>query len=156
MRRDAASIRIQKHARGHSARKAYRQVYESAIVIQAGIQAMAARNEHRFRRETKASIIIQTRWRQHKAYVAYKQQKRASLILQCLWRARIARKELRKLRMEARETGALKEAKDKLEKRVEELTWRLDVEKRLRVIHLDQYCSLCSVLVVYLVPNDFF
>jgi len=61
MRRDAASIRIQKHARGHSARKAYRQVYESAIVIQTGIQAMAARNEHRFRRETKASIIIQVR-----------------------------------------------------------------------------------------------
>nr|TKV91368.1 hypothetical protein SEVIR_9G091500v2 [Setaria viridis] len=132
MRRDAASIRIQKHARTHSARKAYLQVYESAIVIQTGLRAMAARNEHRFRRETKASIIIQTRWRQHKAYVAYKQQKRASLILQCLWRARIARKELRKLRMEARETGALKEAKDKLEKRVEELTWRLDVEKRLR------------------------
>ncbi|KAG2545907.1 hypothetical protein PVAP13_9KG467505 [Panicum virgatum] len=132
MRRDAASIRIQKHARSHSARKVYRQVYESAIVIQTGLRAMAARNEHRFRRETKASIIIQTRWRQHKAYVAYKQQKRASLILQCLWRARVARKELRKLRMEARETGALKEAKDKLEKRVEELTWRLDVEKRLR------------------------
>ncbi|WVZ60536.1 hypothetical protein U9M48_010546 [Paspalum notatum var. saurae] len=133
MRRDAASIRIQKHARTHSARKAYLQVYESAIVIQTGLRAMAARKEHRFRRETKASIVIQTRWRQHKAYVAYKQQKQASLILQCLWRARIARKELRKLRMEARETGALKEAKDKLEKRVEELTWRLDVEKRLRV-----------------------
>jgi len=33
----------------------------------------------------------------------------------------------------ARETGALKEAKDKLEKRVEELTWRLQLEKRLRV-----------------------
>ncbi|XP_066317454.1 myosin-12-like isoform X1 [Miscanthus floridulus] len=132
MRREAASIRIQKHVRTHSARKAYVQVYESAIVIQTGLRAMAARNEHRFRRETKASIIIQTRWRQHRAYVAYKQQKRAALILQCLWRARIARKELRKLRMEARETGALKEAKDKLEKRVEELTWRLDVEKRLR------------------------
>lgn len=36
----------------------------------------------------------------------------------------------------ARETGALKEAKDKLEKQVEELTWRLQLEKRLRVIHL--------------------
>jgi myosin-5 len=34
----------------------------------------------------------------------------------------------------ARETGALKEAKDKLEKRVEDLTWRLQLEKRLRVI----------------------
>jgi len=36
----------------------------------------------------------------------------------------------------ARETGALKEAKDKLEKRVEELTWRLGLEKRLRVVYL--------------------
>lgn len=34
----------------------------------------------------------------------------------------------------ARETGALKEAKDKLEKQVEEITWRLQLEKRLRVI----------------------
>lgn len=33
----------------------------------------------------------------------------------------------------ARETGALKEAKDKLEKRVEELTWRLEFEKHLKV-----------------------
>lgn len=35
---------------------------------------------------------------------------------------------------EARETGALKEAKDKLEKYVEDLTLRLQLEKRLRVI----------------------
>lgn len=35
----------------------------------------------------------------------------------------------------ARETGALKEAKDKLEKRVEELTWRLEFEKHLRVLY---------------------
>lgn len=34
----------------------------------------------------------------------------------------------------SRETGALKEAKDKLEKKVEDLTWRLQFEKRLRVI----------------------
>lgn len=33
----------------------------------------------------------------------------------------------------ARDTGALKEAKDKLEKQLEELTWRLQLEKRLRV-----------------------
>ncbi|WOK94247.1 hypothetical protein Cni_G02949 [Canna indica] len=38
--------------------------------------------------------------------------------------------------MAARETGALKEAKDKLEKKVEELTWRLElVEKRMRENH---------------------
>ncbi|KAM0929591.1 hypothetical protein ACQ4PT_001616 [Festuca glaucescens] len=133
MRRVAAAITIQKHTRTRSAWKAYIQVYKSSITIQTGLRAMAARKEHRFRRETKAAMIIQTRWRQHKAYVAYKQQKRASLILQCAWRARVARKELRKLKMEARDNGALKEAKDKLEKRVEELTWRLDVEKHLRI-----------------------
>lgn len=36
----------------------------------------------------------------------------------------------------SRETGALKEAKDKLEKRVEELTWRLQLEKSLRVRYM--------------------
>lgn len=40
------------------------------------------------------------------------------------------------LEQAARETGALKEAKDKLEKRVEELSWRLDLEKKLRVFYL--------------------
>lgn len=37
----------------------------------------------------------------------------------------------------ARDTGALKEAKDKLEKQLEELTWRLQLEKRLRVMLSD-------------------
>ena len=36
----------------------------------------------------------------------------------------------------ARETGALQAAKNKLEKQVEELTWRLQLEKRMRVITL--------------------
>ncbi|CAN4102475.1 unnamed protein product [Withania somnifera] len=62
----------------------------------------------------------------------YRSLQRAAIITQCSWRRRIARKELRNLKMAARETGALKEAKDKLEKKVEELTWRLQFEKRLR------------------------
>lgn len=36
----------------------------------------------------------------------------------------------------AKETGALQAAKNKLEKQVEELTWRLQLEKRMRVIIL--------------------
>jgi cell division protein FtsB len=34
----------------------------------------------------------------------------------------------------AKETGALQAAKNMLEKQVEELTWRLQLEKRMRVI----------------------
>jgi len=37
----------------------------------------------------------------------------------------------------ARETGALKEAKDMLEKKVEELTYRVQLEKRSRVFALE-------------------
>ncbi|KAG5015843.1 hypothetical protein JHK85_021979 [Glycine max] len=132
MRREAASIRIQKHVRAHRARMNYTTLQASAIVIQSGLRALAARNEYRYRRRTKASTKIQTQWRRAQALSGYKQQKKATVALQCLWRAKVARKELRKLRMAARETGALKEAKDKLEKRVEELTWRLDIEKHMR------------------------
>ena len=40
----------------------------------------------------------------------------------------------------AKDAGALREAKDKLEKRVEELTWLLELEKHMRVfsLHLTQ------------------
>ncbi|XP_012567542.1 myosin-12 isoform X2 [Cicer arietinum] len=133
MRREAASIRIQKHVRAHRARVYYTSLQASAIVIQSGLRALAARNEYRYRRRTKASIKVQTLWRRVQALYNYKEQKKATITLQCLWRAKVARKELRKLKMAARETGALKEAKDKLEKRVEELTWRLDIEKHMRV-----------------------
>ncbi|CAI7790078.1 unnamed protein product, partial [Closterium sp. NIES-53] len=36
------------------------------------------------------------------------------------------------LSQEARQAGALREAKSKLEKQLEELTWRLQLEKRMR------------------------
>ncbi|TYH32475.1 hypothetical protein ES288_A01G254900v1 [Gossypium darwinii] len=60
------------------------------------------------------------------------QLKKAAIATQCAWRGRVARKELRKLKMAARETGALQAAKNKLEKQFEELTWRLQLEKRMR------------------------
>ncbi|KAE9590489.1 putative myosin ATPase [Lupinus albus] len=133
MRREAASIRIQKHVRAHRTRMYYTSLQASAIVIQSGLRALAARNEYNYRRRTKASIKVQAQWRRTLALFYYKQQKKATITLQCLWRAKVARKELRMLRMAARDAGALKEAKDKLEKRVEELTWRLDIEKHMRL-----------------------
>lgn len=133
MREDAASIRIQKHARACAERKSYKKLQEATVVIQTGLRSMAARNEFRRRRRNRAATTIQTQWRLFYARSTYNKQKKANLILQCLWRSRIARLELRKLKMAARDAGALREAKDKLEKRVEELTWRIDFEKHLRV-----------------------
>ncbi|KAL1060144.1 hypothetical protein V6Z11_1Z122200 [Gossypium hirsutum] len=119
LRRGAAALKIQKNFRRHIARESY-------------LTGNDCSNEFRFRKQTKAAIIIQAAFRCHVAYSYYKSLQKAALTTQCGWRRRVARRELRKLKMAARETGALKEAKDKLEKRVEELTWRLQLEKRLR------------------------
>ncbi|XP_044494983.1 myosin-17-like [Mangifera indica] len=132
LQREAAALKIQKNFRLYIARTSYLTVRAAAITLQTGLRAMVARNEFRFRKQTKAAIIIQAHWRCHQAYSYYKRLQRAIIVSQCGWRCRVARRELRMLKMAARETGALKEAKDKLEKRVEELTWRLQIEKRLR------------------------
>ncbi|CAI0433993.1 unnamed protein product [Linum tenue] len=132
MKREAAAVNIQKNARRYEARKSYKRLHSSALVVQTGLRTMAACKQFRFRRQTKAVIFMQARWRCHRAASYYKRLKRGAIVSQTRWRGRVARKELRKLKMEARETGALKEAKNKLEKQVEELTWRLQLEKRMR------------------------
>ncbi|KAJ6389941.1 hypothetical protein OIU77_024211 [Salix suchowensis] len=132
MRREAASLRIQRDLRMYLARKAFKDLCYSAISIQTGMRGMAARDELRFRRQTRAAILIQTQCRKYLARLHYTQLKKAAITTQCAWRGRVARKELRNLKMAARETGALQAAKNKLEKQVEELTWRLQLEKRMR------------------------
>ncbi|KAB2014298.1 hypothetical protein ES319_D09G215500v1 [Gossypium barbadense] len=133
MRREAAALNIQKHLRKFLARKAYKNLYFSAVSIQTGMRGMIARCELLSRKQTRAATVIQSHCRRFLANRCYLRLKKAAITTQCAWRARVARKELRKLRMAARETGALQEAKTKLEKEVEELTWRLQLEKRTRV-----------------------
>ncbi|XP_050366509.1 myosin-6 [Argentina anserina] len=132
LRREASCLMIQRHIRMYFARKAYQDLFISAVSIQTGIRGLTARNELRFRRQTKAAIIIQSHSRKLLAHLHYTRTKKAAVTTQCAWRGRIARLELRKLKMAARETGALQAAKNKLEKQVEELTWRLQLEKRMR------------------------
>ncbi|CAN1218260.1 XI-K [Linum perenne] len=132
LRREAASVKIQKNFRLFVAKKSYLMKRSSAITLQTGLRTMAARNEFRFRKQTKAATVIQAHWRGYEAHSYYRRLQKATIATQCGWRCRVARRELRKLKMAARDTGALKEAKDKLEKRVEELTWRLQLEKRMR------------------------
>ncbi|KAK6781136.1 hypothetical protein RDI58_023320 [Solanum bulbocastanum] len=132
MRREAACLRIQKDARKYIARRSYGLLCVSAVSIQAGLQGMASRNELQFRKRKKAAIFIQSDWRRCVKRRHYRRMKKAVVVLQCAWRAKLARKELRKLKMAAKETGALQDAKSKLEKEVEELTQRLQVEKRMK------------------------
>ncbi|KAE8667505.1 Myosin-11 [Hibiscus syriacus] len=131
-RRQAAAVKIQKNTRRHQSRIAYNKLHISALVLQTCLRAMAARREFRSMNLNKNATLLQAWWLCRRAVRYYKKLTRSCIVTQTWWRGRLARRELRKLKMAARETGALKEAKDKLEKNVEELTWRLQLEKRLR------------------------
>ncbi|XP_073313044.1 myosin-6-like isoform X11 [Primulina huaijiensis] len=131
-RRETASLMIQKAIRMFMARKSYQLLFSSAVLIQVGMRTMVARDELRLRKNTSAATTIQSHWRGCLGRRRYIRLKIATIATQCAWRARIARRELRKLKLAAKETGALQEAKSKLEKEVEELTWRLQLERRMR------------------------
>lgn len=132
MRRDAAALKVQKNLRRYHAKKDYKSLHLSLLVLQAGLRGMVARNEFTFNRQMKATTIIKAQWRCHIDSSYYKKLKWASITMQCRWREKTARRELRKLKMAARESGALKKARKMLEKQVEELTWRLQLETHLR------------------------
>ncbi|BBN18619.1 myosin V [Marchantia polymorpha subsp. ruderalis] len=132
LRKEAAAVCIQKHVRRWLAQKSYAKTRKAAIFVQAGVRGMIARKEFRRRRQTKAAIIIQTRFRGYKARSDYQKLRKAAVVFQCQWRGRVARQALKKLKMAAKETGALQAAKTMLEKRCDELTWRLQLEKRMR------------------------
>ncbi|KAM1281830.1 hypothetical protein ACFX15_021940 [Malus domestica] len=132
MRREAGSVIIQKYGRSYLSRNGYKNLCSSAVSIQTGMRGLAARKELRSRRKTRAATVIQSHCRKHLAHARYLRMKKAAIVWQCGWRQIVARKELRKLKMAAKETGALQEAKNKLEKEVEELSWRLQLEKQMR------------------------
>lgn len=63
LKKEAAAKKIQKHMRRYHARKRYRGLHVSVLVLQTGLRAMAARKEFRFRKQTKAAILIQVKYK---------------------------------------------------------------------------------------------
>ncbi|XP_050884736.1 myosin-15 isoform X1 [Lathyrus oleraceus] len=132
-RETAAAMSIQKYIRMSLMRRVYMTLYSSAIIIQSNARGFTTRQRFLHRKEHKAATIIQAYWRMCKVRSAFKQHQFSIVAIQCLWRCKQAKKQLRRLKQEASEAGALRLAKTKLEKQLEELTWRLHLEKKLRV-----------------------
>lgn len=59
MRRQAAALKIQKHIKRHQARVAYQKLHISALVLQTGLRAMAARREFRSMNLNKNATLLQ-------------------------------------------------------------------------------------------------
>lgn len=65
MRREAASLRIQKQARTYIRQTAYKRLCVSAIYVQTGLRARAARVELQYRKKRRAAVIIQASLKPH-------------------------------------------------------------------------------------------
>ncbi|CAA6664655.1 unnamed protein product [Spirodela intermedia] len=81
----------------------------------------------------KAATLIQAQWRMWKVCLGFRQYLHALVSIQCAWRRKVAKKELRRLKQAARDAGALREAKNKLEKRLEDISLHFELEKRRRI-----------------------
>ncbi|ONK66111.1 uncharacterized protein A4U43_C06F4260 [Asparagus officinalis] len=132
-RQETATVVIQKHVRKWLLRRAFLHVHSAVLIIQSSIRSFSVRHKFTHLKEHRAATLIQAWWRMRMAYVAFCQHRRAAVSIQCAWRQKLAKRELRRLRLAANETGALRDAKNKLEKKLEDLAWRVALEKRLRV-----------------------
>lgn len=131
-RQVASAILIQKHARKWLLRRAFLQVHSAVLIIQSSIRGFSVRHNFMHIKEHKAVVLIQAWWRMWKACSSFQHSRCAAISIQCAWRQKLAKRELRRLRQAANDAGALRVAKNQLEKRLEDLTWRLTLEKRLR------------------------
>ncbi|CAJ1973589.1 unnamed protein product [Sphenostylis stenocarpa] len=132
-REKAAAILIQKYLRMCLMRHTYVKLCYSSIIVQSNVRGFTTRQRFLHRKEHKAATSIQAYWRMCKVRYAFLKHQNSIVAIQCLWRRRQAKRELRRLKQEANEAGALRLAKNKLEKQLEEFTWRLHLEKKMRI-----------------------
>ncbi|OQU85818.1 hypothetical protein SORBI_3004G317300 [Sorghum bicolor] len=136
-RETAAAVIVQKYVRRWILRRAHLQACLAALLIQSYIRGFIARRYFSAIREHKAATVIQSIWRRRKVVMLFQNCRQAAVTIQCSWRQKLARKELRRLKMAANEAGALREAKNKLEKKMDDLALRLTLERRLRAASED-------------------
>ncbi|XP_052210174.1 myosin-15 isoform X2 [Diospyros lotus] len=128
-----ASILIQKYVRRWLAMVALLHLRSATVLVQSSIRGFLTRHRFLHRKEHRAATLIQAQWRMRKARSTFCHRQSNIVAIQCHWRQKLAKRELRRLKQEANEAGALRLAKNKLEKQLEDLTWRLQLEKKLRV-----------------------
>ncbi|PPD90210.1 hypothetical protein GOBAR_DD12831 [Gossypium barbadense] len=136
-REAAAAICLQKYVRRWLLRHAYLKLISAAVCIQSNIRGFSTRQKFLHGKRHRAASVIQAHWRLCRFRSAFHNYKKSIIALQCRWRQKLAKRELRRLKQEANEAGALRLAKSKLEKQLEDLTWRLHLEKRMRVSNED-------------------
>eukprot|EP00958_Prasinococcus_capsulatus_P001842 scaffold165_cov265-Prasinococcus_capsulatus_cf.AAC.7 len=133
LREEAAAVVLQAAARGLLCRRRYVRWRAALTRLQARWRGIRARRLAAVWRRERAATTVQAVWRGHRVAAQYRRERQASVVVQCAFRRRRARAEFRRLKAEAKDLGKVLGAKAALEQRLEELQWRLELEKRRRV-----------------------
>lgn len=133
MKLNMAVTFVQKCFRRWLLRKYFLKLRSAALNLQSTIRGFSARRKFANIIEHRAATTIQAWWRMYTARTAFKLYLKLAVSVQCAWRCKLAKKELYKLKANANQAGKLREEKNMLEKKLEDLTLRLTLEKRLRI-----------------------
>ncbi|KAF9680941.1 hypothetical protein SADUNF_Sadunf06G0173900 [Salix dunnii] len=146
-RERAAAVSIQKYVRKWLLRRAYLKLLSAAIFMQSSIHGFLTRKRFLQEKKQRAANLIRARWKIYKFRSALRHRQASITAIQCRWRQKLAKRELRRLRQEANEAGALRLAKTKLEKQLEDLTWRVsnDEAKSVEISKLRNTMSSMSL-----------
>ncbi|XP_065187492.1 unconventional myosin-Va-like isoform X2 [Sycon ciliatum] len=130
MRQTRAATQIQTCVRAFVARKKYARSRRAIQVIQRYTRGMFGRRAFRARlRETKATVL-QANIRCWLQRIKYKRTMRGIVLLQSCWRRFKAKQELKKLKVEARSVGKLKEITKGMEVKIIQLQQKVDDQSR--------------------------
>ncbi|XP_076892183.1 myosin-6-like [Bidens hawaiensis] len=135
-----SASKVQRKFLTYSARKKFNSLKSSSIQIQSMCRGQVGRRHFERRKREVASLRIQKDGRMFLKRKAFKLLSSSAINIQNALRGMAARNDFRYKKREtaavilqaAKDTVNLQEAKSKLEKEVEELTWRLQLEKRIR------------------------
>lgn len=133
MQEAAAAVVLQKYVRRWLSMSAYIRLHSCSLKIQSIVRGFLTRKKVVNWKEHRVATLIQSQWRMYKVLSRFRFWRTAIIAIQCRWRQKLSKRELRRLKQEANEAGALRLAKSKLQKQLEDLTWRLQLEKKLRV-----------------------
>ncbi|KAI4340198.1 hypothetical protein MLD38_025060 [Melastoma candidum] len=134
MKKEVAATKIQKNARSYLCRMSYAKLRASCLVLQCYLRAMHARNVFEQRKRTNASITIQSNWRRHRDQSYFQQLKRTSILMQNKRRQKVVQTLPAETIPEDDDTSVecLLQQKERLQKRVDELTSSLQAEQLAR------------------------
>jgi myosin-5 len=133
IRHTKAAVRLQSAVRSFIASQKFLRFKYATVLLQASFRRYVAMKSFGHLREARASLALQSIVRMKLAFKKYQRYRKALTVLQCRYRKVLAIRLLKRLRLEAKDLGKLKQSNDALKAEIDEIKMKAAHEReRLR------------------------